>query len=255
MRQVQEMDNGARPVAAPVQGWSNVAGEMEHILSVLPPPSAPGGGMRSVPRRQGAGGLLRRQAGGAAVVGAVLTGLLGLGVGLLVGGGPSDQRALRPLPLLAPASDFLTAANSNSAGPLAGSPNNGQQAPSGAGRAYAAVGSVTQRSLAQRPASQRWRAASAPGCVGSRCSYRLAMQADRRLRSAYARALRGGASREQLAAYNGRWWRLRMAHGRNPTQLVAGYGRLAREIEARRRPPRRRAHPSFLRWIEARFDW
>lgn len=62
-------------------------------------------------------------------------------------------------------------------------------------------------------------------------AYAQITAADRRLREAYAAAIRAGTPRRALVSYRDRWEAMRRARAHDPRRLAAGYGALAAEIE------------------------
>lgn len=88
-----------------------------------------------------------------------------------------------------------------------------------------------------------------------------ARAADRRLRAAYAHAIRAGVPRALLAEDHERWTSARRRFANDPARLVAAYDSLARDLDrAASGPPRsRRAHRAprhhpnvvarFFRWL------
>lgn len=68
---------------------------------------------------------------------------------------------------------------------------------------------------------------AAHSCAAGRCTRAEVMAADRRLRAAYARAIRAGVPRRVLVNYRDRWARLRWTSSDEPHRLVDGYRLLA----------------------------
>lgn len=94
------------------------------------------------------------------------------------------------------------------------------------------------------PAVQRPARAKAPpaaraarGCQAlrgearARCAYPAVLAADRRLRTAYARATRAGVSRTTLITYRSRWASLGRRATAEPARVIAGYGVMAGELD------------------------
>jgi uncharacterized protein len=82
---------------------------------------------------------------------------------------------------------------------------------------------------------------AARGC----CSYAQVQAADRRLRTAYAVAVRAGVSRGEIVAARDRWSSARRRGARDPLRLVANYRDIADDLN--RAATRARAHPARLR--------
>jgi uncharacterized protein len=82
------------------------------------------------------------------------------------------------------------------------------------------------------------------------CSYAQVQAADRRLRTAYAVAVRAGVSRGEIAAARDRWSTTRRRAAHDPVRLVATYRDIADDLN--RAATRTRAHPARLR--RARFE-
>ena len=93
-----------------------------------------------------------------------------------------------------------------------------------------------RRPAVQAPAS---RAHAAPQVCGAhrRCGRVDVMAADRRLRSAYAAAVRAGVARPVLASYRTRWARLRPRAPTDPARVVVGYRGMASDLERLARRP------------------
>lgn len=68
----------------------------------------------------------------------------------------------------------------------------------------------------------------------ARCMYAEVVQADDRLRTAYAGATRAGVPRRTLSRYRDRWARLRRKALTDPDRVVSGYGQLARDLRGLR---------------------
>ena len=88
-------------------------------------------------------------------------------------------------------------------------------------------------------------------------TYAQVVAADRRLRAAYATAIRAGAPRALLLEDRDQWASLRRRAARDPVRLVAGYDAIARDLDhaaarTRARPVRTaargRLRPSFPAW-------
>lgn len=62
-------------------------------------------------------------------------------------------------------------------------------------------------------------------------SYADVTAADRRLRGAYAAAIRAGVARPALVSYRDRWDAMRRLRAHEPRRLAAGYGALAAELD------------------------
>jgi hypothetical protein len=88
--------------------------------------------------------------------------------------------------------------------------------------------------------------------------YAQVQAADRRLRGAYAAAIRAGAPRAVLVENRDRWASLRRRSADDPARLIAGYGDIARDLdraaarsrgrEIRASEPRSRFRPRFKAW-------
>jgi hypothetical protein len=63
------------------------------------------------------------------------------------------------------------------------------------------------------------------------CDRREVLAADRRLRRAYAAAVKAGVARPVLVEYRDDWARLRRRAPREPARVVSGYGRMASALE------------------------
>lgn len=88
-------------------------------------------------------------------------------------------------------------------------------------------------------------------------TYAQVVAADRRLRAAYAAAIRAGAPRALLVEDRDRWASLRRGAAHDPARLVAGYDAIARDLDhaaarSHARPMRTAAHgrfrPRFPAW-------
>jgi hypothetical protein len=78
--------------------------------------------------------------------------------------------------------------------------------------------------------------ASTAACAGDRlerawCMRPDILEADRRLRHAYAEAIRQGVERRFLVEHQRRWARLRNLASRDPRGVLEGYGELARDLD------------------------
>jgi hypothetical protein len=69
------------------------------------------------------------------------------------------------------------------------------------------------------------------GPAYDRCAYPAVLDADRRLRSAYAEATRAGVPRDVLVDYRQRWTSLRRLGPDEPNRIIRGYGALERDLE------------------------
>ena len=78
-------------------------------------------------------------------------------------------------------------------------------------------------------------------CRAARCTHSELMAADRRLRVAYAKAVRAGVPRPVLVSYRNRWASLRHDAVDRPNQVANGYGAMAGDLNrmAQRRGARR----------------
>ncbi|HEY8615170.1 hypothetical protein [Phenylobacterium sp.] len=68
------------------------------------------------------------------------------------------------------------------------------------------------------------------GSDRARCAYPQVLDADRRLRRAYAQATRAGVERARLVSYRNRWDRLRHRADDQPARVIAAYGDMARDL-------------------------
>jgi hypothetical protein len=103
------------------------------------------------------------------------------------------------------------------------------------------------------PAPRRHVARARAGRHGD--AYAELKAADRRLRGAYAAAIRAGAPRSVIVDKRDRWDRLRRREAEHPARLAAAYRDLAHDLDraaasAHRRPAHRRSlfHPRFAPW-------
>lgn len=104
-----------------------------------------------------------------------------------------------------------------------------------------------------RPARVRASRHVTRGC----CGYVQMAAADRRLRAAYAEAVRAGAPRPLLVSYRDRWAEVRRQGAHEPRRLVEGYGALAAGLDhaaaearahSRRYADRRGWRPRYAPW-------
>jgi uncharacterized protein YecT (DUF1311 family) len=80
------------------------------------------------------------------------------------------------------------------------------------------------------------KAVAAPECEGDQlerawCMRHDILEADRRLRRAYAEAIQQGVERRFLVEHQRRWSRLRNLASRDPNGVLEGYGELAGDLE------------------------
>jgi hypothetical protein len=85
-------------------------------------------------------------------------------------------------------------------------------------------------------------------------SYADARAADRRLRRAYAQAIRAGVPRALLAEDRDRWASVRRRYADQPSRLVASYDSLARDLDRAAAGPPRRTYAANRRGV-FRFPW
>jgi len=90
-----------------------------------------------------------------------------------------------------------------------------------------------------RRAPSRRASAATPCGADGRCGHADVMAADRRLRRAYAAAVRAGVSNAVLDDYRDRWSSLRRRAPEEPRRVTVGYRRLATELESEAARPRR----------------
>jgi hypothetical protein len=182
-----------------------------------------------------------RRLSAASLGGLAAAALAGLAVGAILMK-PADKAAAPPAPRPAALPVEITA-------PL--------QTPQAADAALAAAAPVPVAAApALTTASASVRRALRPRRAGA--SYAQMQAADRRLRAAYAAAIRAGAPRAILIENRDRWASLRRRAAHDPARLVAGYGDIARDLDraaARGRPHtiraserRSRFKPRFRAW-------
>jgi len=87
------------------------------------------------------------------------------------------------------------------------------------------------RTKSSASSSRGGRCAGLGGEARARCLYPAVIRADRRLRSAYASAVRAGAPRAVLVEYRREWAGLRRAANRDPGRVIAGYQAMASELD------------------------
>jgi hypothetical protein len=75
---------------------------------------------------------------------------------------------------------------------------------------------------------------------GRRANASDLIAADRRLRVAYAHAVRAGVPRHVLVSYRNRWADLRNDANWRPAQVVAGYGEMSADLERMAQRPNNR---------------
>ncbi|RAK50937.1 hypothetical protein [Phenylobacterium deserti] len=96
-----------------------------------------------------------------------------------------------------------------------------------------------KKPAAARPKVTRAKASREGGgrCAGlhgearARCLYPAVISADRRLRTAYASAVRAGAPRGVLVEYRREWAGLRRVANRDPRRVINGYRAMASELD------------------------
>ena len=132
------------------------------------------------------------------------------------------------------------------------------QTPQAADAALAAVAMApVETHAAPISAAHAVRPAHTVRHAGRPHTYAQVVAADRRLRAAYAAAIRAGAPRALLVEDRDRWASLRHRAAHDPVRLVAGYDAIARDLDhaaarSHARPVRTAAHgrfrPRFPAW-------
>lgn len=169
-----------------------------------------------------------RPVGYASAVGALAAAALaGVSAGALLGPGPV---ALRPQPGLQVKAPALPSPGPLPAGPLHARP---PRILAAAPQSPASARATLHKASARRPAAQRRHAVMArrARCHGASCRAPSVMQADARLRHAYAEARRAGVSSTVLADYRDRWDSLRRRAPREPSLVAARYGAMADDLD------------------------
>ncbi len=116
--------------------------------------------------------------------------------------------------------------------------------PAGAAPQAPSATAATIHASPERASPRPHRVARDAG-LGAGAGYADITAADRRLRGAYAAAIRAGVPRPALVSYRDRWDAVRRTRAHDPRRLSAGYGALAAELDraaarARRDEGRRR---------------
>jgi hypothetical protein len=106
--------------------------------------------------------------------------------------------------------------------------------------ATAALAAPTPPPQAKARPAVKARAARRPKAASPCCSYAQVQAADRRLRAAYAVAVRAGVSRGEIVAARDRWASTRRRAAHDPIRLVANYRDIADDLN--RAAVRARAH-------------
>jgi uncharacterized protein YecT (DUF1311 family) len=89
---------------------------------------------------------------------------------------------------------------------------------------------VVKAKAEARPARTADRCERLRGDDRARCAYPQVLEADRRLRRAYASATRAGVERGRLVSYRNRWASLRHRADDQPARVIAAYGDMARDL-------------------------
>ncbi|RAK55743.1 hypothetical protein [Phenylobacterium soli] len=107
---------------------------------------------------------------------------------------------------------------------------------------------IPAMALAPPPAASPRRAAvKRTRAKGTCCSYAEVKAADRRLRQAYAEAIRAGAPRTTIVSARERWETTRRRAAHDPARLVAGYRSIAADLQRASVHRRERAAPHAIR--------
>jgi hypothetical protein len=166
----------------------------------------------------------RGDARGPATIGALLVaGLLGVTAGSLLMKAPGFSK---PNPVMAAATPQAAPLQGYPWSPEPFAPLVPAMVQPVSAPAPARVEAPRPAKVARKPAKPR----SAPGCRRG-CTYAEVMAADRRLRRAYAGAIRAGVSRGALVSYRNRWAQLRPRARYEPQRVVVGYGALASDLD------------------------
>lgn len=221
-----EGDLEPSPLSAQRAAAGAVARDLEAIFGASPAPEAE----RPPPRssRRDTAAAEPRGSRLAALGGLAAAAFLGVAAGafLMTDHAPGSAKALpHALPV-----EIAAAKPAPAPGPI--DPLAGQAAPAAI---EAAPAVATPLPVARSLPSPRRHAARA--C----CGYVQMAAADRRLRAAYAEAVRAGAPRPLLVTYRDRWAEVRRRGAHEPRRLVEGYSALARELD--RAAAEARAHP------------
>jgi hypothetical protein len=95
---------------------------------------------------------------------------------------------------------------------------------------------------APRPRRAAAKATRAAACgartTGRWCAYRAVLAADKRLRRAYDRAVRAGASYDELVEHRRDWARLRKRASRDPEMVIERYDEMSQALDRARRRAR-----------------
>lgn len=236
--------------AAPVEGAAapvarSVAEDLEAIFPNEPrtqPPQT----LRLRPRRRRGGERSPRGAsfGRVGAAGALAAAALaGVSAGAMLGRGTAPA-AHKPQPVL---QVKMAAATLPSPGPLPAGP---LHAPAPPPQILVAEARPTEAAppKVHKASVQRRHAASAhrPRCGGAHCRSSSVMEADGRLRRAYAGARSAGVSSTVLADYRERWETLRHRARREPRVVAARYDAMASDLNrmaARHEAERTTSHP------------
>lgn len=217
-----------------------VSADLEAIFG-RPPPASGAARRRaaSVPKAPGvsqAHGLRRLSAASLGALAAAA--LAGIAAGSLLTGAPGRTPAMQaPRPAALPV-EMLP--------PL--------QTPQAADAALAAVAMAPVETHAAPISASR--TAPTPRHAARPHTYAQAIAADRRLRAAYAAAIRAGAPRALLVEDRDRWASLRRRAAHDPVRLTAGYDAIARDLDqaaarSHARPVRTAVHrfrPRYPAW-------
>ncbi|WP_374469502.1 hypothetical protein [Phenylobacterium sp.] len=111
--------------------------------------------------------------------------------------------------------------------PVPAAPQARPAAPERAGEAKPAR--VVKAKAKRRPAAGRCEGLR--GDNRARCAYPQVLEADRRLRRAYASATRAGVARASLVSYRNRWASLRHRADDQPSRVIAAYSDMARDLD------------------------
>jgi hypothetical protein len=234
-------DLGTRPPSSlpdrPAPALSAVAAELEQAF---PPRRNPGGGRISPAAlvRSGADAGRRASLSRLGLVGAAALG--GLVAGAVL---PKPAPAARP-PAAAPVPPVVASppiapipVSSAPAGWVAPAPSPSPAPEAAPARKPPAKAKPAPR--ARRPAAKAARAAACGArTTGRWCAYRAVLAADQRLRRAYDRAVRAGASYDVLVEHRRDWARLRKRASRDPEMVIERYDEISQALDRARRRAR-----------------
>jgi hypothetical protein len=212
----------AFPSRSPADLSRTVAADLEGIFAgfqgASPRSGAPSPARRLAPRRAGA--LRLPMIGGVAAAA-----LAGVAVGSMLG-----ERASPPAPSLAagPAPNVIQP-SPRPAAPLSPAPP--VQLAAAPKPAPVEAEPEVKKPVVKASAVKR-KPKSPPRATRRHASRSEVLAADRRLRRAYASAIRAGVPRPVLVSYRNRWDRLRRSAWDEPARLVRGYGALTRDLSA-----------------------